>query len=203
MSLGSAKALSAAETRKRVGPLKAEVRLGHDPAGTKQTAQARAVETFAAGVKLYLACQERELRLRSYIEVKRHLMVHAKTLHRLPLSQVDRRAVAAVLAELATAKSNGTVNRVRSSLAAFYTWATRKELADADHNVVATTKRREEHSRARLPTHAEMREIWNALRDDAYGHIVKLLMLEGARRGDWRPALVRGRSRARPDLIAA
>ena len=44
------------------------------------------------------------------------------------------------------------------------------------------TERREEGQRARLITDVELRDIWAALRDDAYGDILRLLILTGARR---------------------
>ena len=50
-----------------------------------------------------------------------------------------------------------------------------------DSNPVVGTERRDEIERKRLITAAELREIWLELRDDAYGDIVRLLILTGAR----------------------
>jgi len=51
-----------------------------------------------------------------------------------------------------------------------------------DTNPAAWTERREEAARSRLLADNELREIWAALRDDAYSDILRLLILTGARR---------------------
>jgi integrase len=51
-----------------------------------------------------------------------------------------------------------------------------------DGNPVEGTERREEGERTRLITDAELRDVWAALRNDAYGDIMRLLVLTGARR---------------------
>lgn len=182
MVIGSAEAVRATEGRKRAEILYAEVKLGRDPAGAKAESRARAAETVGAVLPLYLARQKERLRPRAYVEVERHLNTHAKQLHRQPLADVTRRDVAGVLATIATNKSDATANRVRSSLSAFAAWCIREGLIDS--NPVAFTERRPETSRSRLITPEELREIWASLRDDAYGDIIRLLVLCGARRDE-------------------
>jgi hypothetical protein len=74
----------------------AQVRLGQDPTAGRKT-EARG-ETVGSAIRVYLARQAEALRPRSLVEVRRHLLVHAAPLHRLPLAGVDRRAIAALLA---------------------------------------------------------------------------------------------------------
>jgi integrase len=180
MVIGSAEAVRAAEGRKRAEILYAEVKLGRDPAGAKAEGRTRAAETVGAVLRIYLARQKERLRPRAYVEVERHLNTHAERLHRRPLTDVTRRDVAGVLTTIAAGKSDATANRVRSSLSAFAAWCIREGLLDS--NPVAWTERRPETSRSRLITPEELREIWASLRDDAYGNIVRLLVLCGARR---------------------
>jgi integrase len=180
LSLGSATALNAHEARKRAALLHAEVKLGGDPAGDKSAARVRANETFASVLPLFLARQNERLRPRAFIEIERHLKVHATRLHHLPLADIARRDVAGVLTSTATRLSNASANRVRTSLSSFFSWSIREGLLDA--NPAAWTERREEVARNRLLTDDEIREIWAALRDDAYGDIMRLLILSGARR---------------------
>jgi integrase len=180
MSLGSATALTAHEARKRASILHAEVKLGHDPAGAKSEARARASETFAAVLPLFLARQKERLRPRAFVEVARHLNTHAKRLHHIPLAEVARRDVAAVLTAVAAQLSGASANRVRTSLSSFFSWCIREGLLDS--NPAAWTERREEDARNRLLADEEVREIWASLRDDAYGAIIRLLTLTGARR---------------------
>jgi integrase len=97
---------------------------------------------------------------------------------------------------LAGGKSGATANRVRSSLSGFFSWAIAEGLID--NTPVAWTERREEVSRARVLTDAELREIWAALKDDAYGDILRLLLLTGARREE-----VGGLRRSELDLARA
>jgi integrase len=182
MVIGSAEAVTATEGRKRAEILFAEVKLGRDPAGAKAESRARTAETVGAVLPLYLARQKERLRPRAYVEVERHLNIHAKRLHRQPLVNVTRRDIAGVLTTIAATKSNATANRVRSSLSAFAGWCIREGLLDS--SPVAWTERRPETSRSRLIAPEELREIWASLRADAYGDILKLLILCGARRDE-------------------
>jgi integrase len=49
---------------------------------------------------------------------------------------------------------------------------------------VVNTNRREEKTRDRVLSDAELRTVWRALEDDDYGMVVKLLMLTGQRAGE-------------------
>ena len=180
LALGAATALTPHEARKRAAVLHAEVKLGRDPAGDKSEAQARASETFQAILPLFLARQKERLRPRAFVEVERHLNTHAKRLHHVPLVEIARRDVAGVLTGVAAQLSGASANRVRTSLSSLFSWCIREGLLD--NNPAAWTERREEAARKRLLTGEELREIWAALRDDAYGTIVRLLILTGARR---------------------
>jgi integrase len=180
IALGSATVLGVAEARRRATQLYANVKLGNDPAERKAEAKLRAVETVEAMVPVFLARQKERLRPRSFIGVERHLLTHAKRLHHLPLTNVTRRDVATVLSSLAGELSGATVNRARSSLSSFFAWCIREGLIEA--NPVVFTERREEADRTRLISDTELHEIWSALRADAYGDIVRLLLLTGARR---------------------
>lgn len=182
ISIGTATAIPAAEARAQAIKLYAAVKLGGDPAGDRYASQARAAETFGAAVEIYLARQKQRLRRSSYVAVERHLQVCAKTLHRLPLTQVDRRAIAALLTKTETAVSGATVNCLRTSLSGFCAFAVREGLIES--NPVAGTEQRDETPRTRLLLDSEIAEIWAALEDDTYAAIMKLLILTGARRAE-------------------
>jgi integrase len=180
LTVGAASALTPHEARKRAALLHAEVKLGRDPAGDKSKARVRASETFGAILPLFLARQKERLRPRAFVEVERHLKSHAKPLHHLPLADIARRDVAGVLTAVTAKLSGASANRVRSSLSGFFAWSIREGLLDT--NPAAWTERREESARTRLLADEELREIWAALRGDAYGDIIRLLVLTGARR---------------------
>lgn len=126
-----------------------------------------------------MRAQRDRLRPRSYTEVERHILLHAKALAGRPLDKIDRRAVAELLSEIATNSGPTAANRVRSTLSAMWSWSIREGLAEV--NPVTHTGVRDEASRERVLTADELRDVWAALRDD-FGAIVKLLMLTGQRR---------------------
>jgi integrase len=92
------------------------------------------------------------------------------------------RDVADLLAKIDKASGPVTANRVRATLSTLFSWAMREGLAPT--NPIANTNKREEKSRDRVLSNDELKRIWNTVGDDAYGTIVKLLILTGQRRGE-------------------
>jgi integrase len=181
ITLGSLAALTPARARQTAADLHAQVRLGQDPQGAKTEGRLRAAETLGAVVQSYLTYQSGRLRRRSYTEVERHLLRYCKPLHGLQLGKIDRRAVAARVADVASNSGAATANRVRASLSALFSWAMRQGLLDT--NPVARSSRQAEQSRTRVMSDAELKTIWDALgSDDDYSAIIKLLTLTGCRR---------------------
>lgn len=183
MVLGSVTTLDPGKARDTAKDLLAAVRLGRDPVGEKSEARARAAETFGALLPRFLERQRARLKPRSFEETERHLTMHAKPLHARPIEAIDRRTVAARLAEIADRSGPAASNRVRTSLSAYLGWAAREGYVE--NNAVAyTNKAVENGSRERVLTDAELRRVWNAADDDQYGAVIKLLMLSGARRDE-------------------
>jgi integrase len=180
LTIGSATAVDFGAACKTAKTLYAQVRLGHDPAGEKEQAKRTAGETFEAIVSAqYLPHKRRELRPQPYKDVERHLLRHAKPLHRLRLETVSRRDIAACLAAVRENIGRVSANRTRTSLSALFSWAMAEGRVEA--NPVVGTLRVEEHSRERVLDFDELRLIWNALPARDYGAIMKLLALTGAR----------------------
>lgn len=183
MTLGSAAVLSVQDARRQATQLYAKAKLGIDPAQQKD--QAKADAAVKVKLLLYLARQEErvrngKLRQSSYTEIKRHLLKHGRRLHLKSVREPNRRDVADMLSALTEKLSGATVNRVQSTWSGFFAWTIGEGLRD--DNPVQGTERRDEIARKRLITAAELRDIWTALRDDAYGDIDRLLILTGARR---------------------
>jgi integrase len=179
MTLGSAAVLAPARAREIASELHAQVRLGRDPSAEKTEARLRAGETMAAVLQNYLAFKRGELKPRSYVETERHLMKNAKPLHGLQLAKITRRDIAARISTIAAELSGGSANRLRAALSDFFAWAIREGLIES--NPVIGTNRWDEQPRERVLTDDELRTVWNALGDDDYSVIVKLLMLTGQR----------------------
>jgi integrase len=166
---------------KLASELRAKVALGLDPAGEKFEQRARAAETMGNILPAYLAYHRGICKpgSRSHGEVERHLDRHAKPLHGLLLSKIDRRSIATLLVEIAAGGGDVVSNHVRKSLSAFFSWCIAQGLID--QNPVVGTVRRPETSRDRVLSPTELKVIWAALEDDDYGAILKLLLLTGQR----------------------
>jgi integrase len=178
IKIGDYPALSPAKAREEAEDLHAKVHLHGDPAIERRKNRIEAGKTFGKLVEQYLEFKEGQLRPRSFTEVKRHLEVNAKPLHSLPLVSVDQAAIAARLNAVAKCGAIAA-NRARASLSAMFVWAMGEGLAAS--NPVINTNRREEKTRDRVLSDAELRTVWEALEDDDYGVVVKLLMLTGQR----------------------
>ena len=149
-----------------------------DPANER----VRPAETVGAEINRYLERRQSALKPRSFEEVERHLIAHAKPLRRLRLAEIDRRTIALLLAEIEQESGPVARNRVRSSLSAFFAWAIREGLLELNP-VTGTGKADEGQGRDRTLSEAELRAVLNALKEqDQFSDIVRLLMLTGQRR---------------------
>ncbi|GJD94154.1 tyrosine-type recombinase/integrase [Methylobacterium iners] len=182
LSLGSVEVLDPEEARRRARDALAKVQLGTDPAAERKEARTRATVLLGNTVETYLSRHATpRLRARSLTEITRHLRKTWKPLHGMALQDIDRRTVAARLAEVAAESGGVTANRARAYLSGFFGWAMREGIADANP-VIGTGRPIEEKSRDRVLSDQELVAIWQACRDDAFGRIVKLLILTGQRR---------------------
>jgi integrase len=181
LTLGSTALLDPAKARERARDLLAKVRLGRDPAGEKIEARTRADETLGAIAERFLTHQRGRLRPRSLRETERYLRTHWRPLHGLALAKVRRATVSARLAAIADANGKTAADRARAALSAFFTWAIREGLADANP-VGFTNKSTDGKSRDRVLSDSEIAAIWRALPENQFGAIVQLLILTGARR---------------------
>jgi integrase len=182
MNLGAVSTIDFSKARETAKDLYARVRLGQDPASDRAEAKIKAAETFAAVAARFLEYKRSRLRPRSYPDVERHLLIHAKALHCLQLAKIERRDIATVIAAVADNSGAVTGNRVRTSLSTFFSWAMMQGLIEA--NPVIGTARNREHSRERVLEPTELRAIWNSLADDHFGAVIRLLALTGQRAGE-------------------
>jgi len=148
-----------------------------DPAAER----VRPAETFGAELDRYLDRKRSSMKPRSFEEVERHLMGHAKPMHRLRLAEIDRRTIALRLAEIEQASGPVARNRVRSSLSAFFAFAIREGMIELNP-VSGTRKADEGNGRDRTLSEAELGALLAALGEDQFGDIVRLLILTGQRR---------------------
>jgi integrase len=181
LTFGKLGELDPAKARDKARDLLSAVRLGGDPAGTKLEARARADETFGVIVERFLARQEGRLRPSSYAATERYLQGLCKPLCGLALAAVTRSTVAARLTAIANSNGPVSADRCRAALGAFFTWAMREGLVDANPTI-ATNTHSDARARDRVLTDAELAEIWHSAPANDYGRIVRLLILTGQRR---------------------
>jgi integrase len=177
VTIGSPDLFTAEQARRVARELLAKVRLGVDPAAEKAAAKVAAKLTLGSVVDDYLADRESKLRPSSMVALKRDLLGWWKPLHGLPLHTVTRRQIAVHLVGPPSA-----AGRARVSLMGFFSWAIKRGLIEA--NPVINTPIPNEHvkPRERVLSDAELVKVWFACDEDAYGKIVRLLILTGCRR---------------------
>jgi integrase len=182
MLLGSAEVLTAEQARAAAKKILATVALGHDPQAEKVARRSADKFTLAAMIEDYLASKESSVRARTFAEVQRYLRgPYFKSLHGMPVDNIARRDVAIRLS--AIMNENGAVSaaNARSALSALFVWALANGRAQANP-VVGTARPKTPPARDRILTDRELAAIWKAAGDDAFGRVLKLLMLLGQRR---------------------
>jgi integrase len=155
----------------------AKARLGADPAAEKAAERIAAKLTFGSVVDRYIADREDKLRPHSMRQLRYCLLKWWKPLHGMPLHKITRRDVAAHLSGPPVAAA-----RARSLLMMFYSWAMQQGLVEV--NPVIGTGIPDEHikPRERVLSDSELAKIWAACGYDAYGKVIRLLILTGCRR---------------------
>jgi integrase len=157
--------------------------LGIVASGSDPFAQSLSSETFGEEIERYLLRKRTSLKPRSFIEDQRYLRKHSAPLHKLRLTEIDRRTIAVLLGQIETASGPIARNRLRSSLSSFFAWAIQEGLTETNP-VQGTGKADGENSRDRVLTQDELRKLWRNLGEDKFSDIVRLLLLTGQRRGE-------------------
>jgi integrase len=179
--IGSADILSAKQARDQARKKLAEVVLGGDPQQKK--AEERRQGSLREVVEFYIAAKtpvwrERTRRMQSgYLRGP-----HFKPLHLLPVAKIGRADVAACVTKITTAHSASIALRARAALSAMFVWALGEGLCEINPVVGTNVPGGGAKSRDRVLSDAELRAVWLAAGDDAYGSILKLLILTGCRR---------------------
>ena len=184
MVLGKASAMKPEAARKIAERHHAAVKDGRNPAAERAVRAAQSANAFGELVRRYLEFKQGTLRPRSLVEVRRHLEVHAKPLHRLPVAAIDKAIVAHLIKDIATSSGIVAANRMRASLSALFTWAMKETDFVEGNPVINTHAAGKEKPRDRVLENAEIKIIWRALADDDCGMIVKLLLLTAQRRNE-------------------
>jgi Arm DNA-binding domain len=185
-------ALDVADARRLAGTHHANVKLHIDPAQEKadrlaaaKAAKMPAEQTFGQAVQKHLRARSDEWRPATKSENERFLVTDAASLHKLPLSKIERGDVAGLLTELLERLredgKNGTVtcNRARTALSACFKWCVQQGWRAT--NPCVGTFVHKEVSRERWLKDWEIVKVWNALPQSDFGAVMKMLILTGQR----------------------
>ncbi len=107
----------------------------------------------------------------------------ARPLHPLPISSIDRRALADLLTAVAADRGRSAAANLHASLSGYFGWLVGEGLLDVSP-MTHVNKPDPGPARDRVPTEDELRTLWNALGDDDYGDIVRLIILCASRRAE-------------------
>jgi integrase len=180
--LGSAEVIGAEAARVAAKKVLAKVALGEDPQAERIDRRGKDKLSLRTMVEEYLATKEREVRPRTFRELKRYLTgSFFKPLHSMPVDTVTRRDVAARL--VVTTREHGSIvaARARAALSTFFVWAMQMGMVE-NNPIIGTIQPKDGKPRERVLSDNELASIWRACKDDHYGRIVRLLILLGARR---------------------
>jgi integrase len=182
MRIGGFEKLSLEAARKAARKELARVELGHDPQAENAARRQKDGHTVAAVIADYLKAKQPIVRFNTYRAIACYLTgAHFKPLHAMPVDQVTRRDVAFRLTKIAAENGSITAARARAVLSAFYVWAMGHGLSE-QNPVLGTIKPEDSKPRERVLSDAEIVALWRASEHDAFGKIVKLLLLTGCRR---------------------
>jgi integrase len=183
--IGSAETVTAEQARAAARVILAKVQLGGDPQGEKAAARLKTGLTLRNVADDYLAAKRAVLRPASFRVTKLYLTGRAYfgPLHAAAIGEITRADVAARISSITHNSGTVTASRARSALSTMYAWAMGEGLVESNP-VIGTNKPADSTPRDRVLENSELAAIWNACKDDAYGRVIRLLALTGARRAE-------------------
>jgi integrase len=180
------------DARKVARQLFAQAHLGIDVAADKDKARAEAARaklTLGAVSDRYLAVKADEMKSGTYSEsthvaAERYFKTHWAPLRDRSFDDIKRIDIAAILQELTSKRGRSAAAKARNILSALYRWAMAEGLCDANPVVATRDPEAGVLPRERVLSDNEIKTLWNALDDDEFGAIVKLLLTLGCRRAE-------------------
>ena len=184
VTLGRAEVLGAEAARAAAKKMLAKVALGEDPQADRADRRGKDRLTLRALVDEYLAAKQPQLRPRSFVETQRYLTAgYFKPLHGMPLDTITRRDIAARVVAIVRESGSPTAARARGALSSFFVWCMQMGLLE-NNPTIGSTKPAESKPRERVLSDDELAAIWRACGDDAFGKVIKLLVLTACRRAE-------------------
>jgi integrase len=183
VTLGDVAKLSAEQARTDAKRIFGDLTRGIDPLAERQAQRLGAAKTLRSVIDTYLKRKQATLRPSSYRMAAAYLTKprYFGPLHSSGITNIDRADVAVRLTRIEKESGPLVARAARAALAALFTSAWKAGIVP--QNIVAATEApAPAQDRERVLTDDELRLIWNGCANDAYGAIIKLLMLTGCRR---------------------
>jgi integrase len=176
--------LSAEQARKAASKILARVELGEDPQAERIERRHKDRHSLRSIIAEYIEIKARKRRPKTLREITRYLTgSYFKPLQAMPIDSISRKDIAACLVAIGRDHSDNTAALARDTLQAFFIWA--MQMGYIEQNpVIGTIKPERSAGRKQVLSDAELAAVWRAAGDDAYGKIVRLLILTGARRDE-------------------
>jgi integrase len=178
--IGLVDALDLKQAKRIAGEHHAKVVQGINPAQDRRDRLAAQANLFGHVIDDFL--KQYKNRPRTVQLTASYLRKTAAPLHSRPVDGITHADVAKLLRDVEASSGAATCNRLRSALSQVFTWGIGEALCAS--NPVAHTNRRQEKPRERVLSVEELRAIWRATDDSAFGTIVRLLILTAQRRGE-------------------
>jgi len=192
--IGAWPTISLNVARKRARDLAGQVARGEDPAATRAEAKRRDSSTLRA-LLVEEGPYQRDLERRGIVARKVVLSGLNRGLHRLmskDVTDLTRRDFVSAIASLEAAGKPGAAGELRKHSRTFLEWCV--STGRASHNVLAGLRRPKRSRAERLAAAAnggtaltddQIRKLWQTAGDfGAFGALVRLALLTGARRGE-------------------
>ena len=180
--LGSAEVLAPGRARAAAKEVLAKVALGQDPSTARADRRAKNKLTFARAVAEFLESKRRHLRPNTFAETTRYLTGgYFKPLHNMPLDTITRQDVALRIKTIERESGAATASQARAKLSGFFVSAMQDGLVEANP-AIGVRKPVANRPRERVLSDQELAAIWQACGDDAYGKIIRLMILTACRR---------------------
>jgi len=148
--LGSAAVLGAEAARAAAKKALAKVALGEDPQAERVDRRGKDKLSLRSVVDEYLATKERDVRPRTFRELKRYLTgSFFKPLHAIPVDTVTRRDVAARLVAITREHGSIVAARARAALSTFFVWAMQMGMVENNPSSARSSRRMASHASGR------------------------------------------------------
>jgi integrase len=159
--------------------VRGQIDLGGDPLADKKERRYKDTMTFGFTVKDFFTVKTGRKNTLKALRV--YLNGHAKPLHSTPIDKITKKDIAARVRAVQASSGPSAAGGFRAALSTLFAWAMENDLVTINP-VIGSYSPPPAKERDRVLNDAELVAIWNALDDDDYGRIVRLLILTGCRR---------------------